>query len=170
LATLAGFDEDLAAQVNQLSNRLRGLLTQIHPLWNERSAPSCTTRQALDEQTVVVTGTGAAAQVLPRLAEQLQTRPCASGRHRRRGGRCAGSSTPTPRPDSSSSNATGTSTADPVPGRGGLFPVDGRAELNEVAWILPSGRGSPWMATIDLGSATAGGRPAVAAHRAGLDG
>ena len=31
LAMLAGFDEDLAGQVNQVSNRLRGLLTQIHP-------------------------------------------------------------------------------------------------------------------------------------------
>lgn len=31
LAMLAGFDEDLAAQVNQLSNRIRGLLVQIHP-------------------------------------------------------------------------------------------------------------------------------------------
>lgn len=31
LGMLAGFDEDLAAQVNQLSNRIRGLLTQIHP-------------------------------------------------------------------------------------------------------------------------------------------
>src|SRR5207344_2591690 len=31
LAMLAGFDEDLAAQINQVSNRIRGLLTQIHP-------------------------------------------------------------------------------------------------------------------------------------------
>ncbi len=31
LAMLAGFDEDLAAQINQVSNRMRGLLTQIHP-------------------------------------------------------------------------------------------------------------------------------------------
>lgn len=28
---LCGFDDDLAAQVNQTSNRIRGLLTQIHP-------------------------------------------------------------------------------------------------------------------------------------------
>lgn len=31
LAMLSGFDEDLAAQINQVSNRMRGLLTQIHP-------------------------------------------------------------------------------------------------------------------------------------------
>lgn len=31
LAMLSGFDEDLAAQINRVSNRLRGLLTQIHP-------------------------------------------------------------------------------------------------------------------------------------------
>ncbi len=31
LAMLSGFDEDLAAQINQVSNRVRGLLTQIRP-------------------------------------------------------------------------------------------------------------------------------------------
>lgn len=31
LAMLCGFDDDLAAQVTQTSNRIRGLLTQIHP-------------------------------------------------------------------------------------------------------------------------------------------
>lgn len=31
LATLCGFDDDLAAQITQTSNRIRGLLTQIHP-------------------------------------------------------------------------------------------------------------------------------------------
>jgi len=31
LAMLCGFDEDLAGQINQVSNRARGLLTQIHP-------------------------------------------------------------------------------------------------------------------------------------------
>ena len=31
LAMLAGFDDDLAAQITATSNRLRGLLTQIHP-------------------------------------------------------------------------------------------------------------------------------------------
>ncbi len=31
LAMLTGFDLDLSRQVNQVSNRIRGLLTQIHP-------------------------------------------------------------------------------------------------------------------------------------------
>lgn len=31
LSMLCGFDDDLAAQITQVSNRLRGLLTQIHP-------------------------------------------------------------------------------------------------------------------------------------------
>ncbi|MEE1622710.1 IS110 family transposase, partial [Zafaria sp. Z1313] len=31
LSMLCGFDDDLAAQATQVSNRLRGLLTQIHP-------------------------------------------------------------------------------------------------------------------------------------------
>ena len=107
LAMLAGFDEDLAAQVNQLSNRIRGLLTQIHPALERvlgarlqhpaalellqrypspqalrsagrtrvaarlrRRAPRLADRlaeqimAALGEQTVVVTGTDAAALVL----------------------------------------------------------------------------------------------------------
>lgn len=114
LAMLAGFDGDLAAQVNQLSNRIRGLLTQIHPALERvlgprlqhpaalellqrypspsalraagrariaarlrRRAPRLADRltddvvAALAEQTVVVTGTDAAALVLPQLAEQL---------------------------------------------------------------------------------------------------
>lgn len=114
LAMLAGFDEDLAAQVSQLSNRIRGLLVQIHPALERvlgprlqhpaaldllerypspqalraagrarlatrlrRRAPRIGDRladdivAALGEQTVVVTGTDAAALVLPQLAEQL---------------------------------------------------------------------------------------------------
>jgi transposase len=31
LVMLSGFDEDLAGQINRTSNRVRGLLTQIHP-------------------------------------------------------------------------------------------------------------------------------------------
>ena len=116
LAMLAGFDEDLAEQINQTSNRIRGLLTQIHPALERalgphlqhpavldalqrypspeamrtagrtrltarlrKLAPRMAERlaeaimQALSEQSVVVTGTNAAAQVLPRLAEQLAT-------------------------------------------------------------------------------------------------
>ena len=31
LSVLCGFDDDLAGQITQVSNRIRGLLTQIHP-------------------------------------------------------------------------------------------------------------------------------------------
>lgn len=116
LVMLAGFDEDLAEQTNQVSNRIRGLLTHIHPALERvigpdlqhpavldllqrypspramhsagrrrlearlvEGAPRIAGRLAasivvaLGEQTVVVTGTSAAAQVLSRLAEQLAT-------------------------------------------------------------------------------------------------
>jgi transposase len=114
LTMLSGFDEDLAGQINQVSNRIRGVLTQIHPALERvlgpklghpavldlverypsprllrsagrgrlaarlrKLAPRIGDRiaeevwAALDKQTVVVTGTDAAAKVLPRLAEQL---------------------------------------------------------------------------------------------------
>ncbi|MFJ8894304.1 IS110 family transposase [Leifsonia sp. NPDC102414] len=117
LSMLCGFDEDLAGQITQVSNRIRGLLTQIHPALERvigprldhpaildllqhypspaamraagekrlrnrllKNAPrkgrvwAAEIITALGEQTVVVTGTAAAAAalVLPRLAEQLQ--------------------------------------------------------------------------------------------------
>src|SRR5665811_1359092 len=121
LSMLCGFDDDLALQVNATSNRIRGLLTQIHPglervlgprighravldLLQRYSSPQALAAAgekrlanrltklaprmgkqlagdiitALGEQTVVVVGTGAAATVLPRLAEQL------AGLHRQR--------------------------------------------------------------------------------------
>jgi len=114
LAMLSGFDEDLAGQINQVSNRIRGLLTQTHPALERvlgprldhpavldllerypspqllasagrarlesrlrKLAPRIGDRiaaevwAALAEQTVVVSGTTAAAKVMPRLAEQL---------------------------------------------------------------------------------------------------
>jgi transposase len=116
LVMLSGFDEDLAGQINRTSNRVRGLLTQIHPALERAIGPRLTHPAVLDvlqkypspqamqnagrarlanrmrklapriadrlaaditdalkEQTVVVAGTNAAAQVLPRLAEQLAT-------------------------------------------------------------------------------------------------
>ena len=36
---LCGFDDDLAAQMTQVSNRLRGFLTQIHPSLGRVSGP-----------------------------------------------------------------------------------------------------------------------------------
>lgn len=114
LSMLCGFDDDLAGQITQVSNRIRGLLTQIHPALERvlgprldhlaildllQRYPSPTAMRtagekrlasrlltnaprkgrvwaaeiitALGEQTVMVTGTDAAALVLPRLAEQL---------------------------------------------------------------------------------------------------
>jgi hypothetical protein len=44
LTMLCGFDDDLAAQITQTSNRIRGLLTQIHPAWNESSGRASTIR------------------------------------------------------------------------------------------------------------------------------
>ncbi|MEV7768196.1 IS110 family transposase [Microbacterium sp. NPDC086615] len=116
LTMLCGFDDDLAAQITQVSNRIRGLLTQIHPALERvigahldhpamltllRKHPSPEAMRtagtkrlgnlllkhaprkgrvwaeeitaALGQQTVTVTGTNAAALVLPRLAAQLQT-------------------------------------------------------------------------------------------------
>ena len=115
LAVLAGFDDDLLAQTTAARNRLRGLLTQIHPglertigshlhhygildalaMWptpqklktaglghvrnrikkhNPRLAERITEAifEALDAQTVVVAGTGAAATIVPILAGQLK--------------------------------------------------------------------------------------------------
>lgn len=115
LKVLVGFDEDLAAEATRLSNRIRGLLTQIHPALERVVGPRLTTKQglavieqlggpegmagvtkskllrviakayprgaqdfadaittALGEQTVVVAGTAAAEQVLPKLAASLR--------------------------------------------------------------------------------------------------
>lgn len=118
LSMLCGFDDDLAKQATATSNRVRGLLTQIHPALERvigphldhrampellakyptpaalrkagrtrveallrRHAPRAGKRwaaevfTALDAQTVVVAGTGAAGIVLPQLARSLaQTR------------------------------------------------------------------------------------------------
>ena len=114
LTVLSGFDDDLAQQITATSNRIRGLLTQIHPALERvlgprmdhpavldlletwpipadltkagkskvrsrllKRAPRIGARlteeifAALAAQTVVVTGTNAAAVVLPRLAAQL---------------------------------------------------------------------------------------------------
>lgn len=115
LEMIVGFDDDLAGEVTRIANRLRGLLTQIHPHLErvvgpriqhpavltllERfgspaqirkagrrrlvtlirpKAPRMAERlvdeifTALDEQTVVVPGTDAAALIVPSLAASLQ--------------------------------------------------------------------------------------------------
>lgn len=115
LTMLVGFDADLLQQQTATKNRLRGLLTHIHPAldgvlgpelnrhgvlavleqWptppdlvmaGERRIARFLTRQgsrkgpllaaeivqALARQTVIVAGTAAAAQIIPRLAQQLR--------------------------------------------------------------------------------------------------
>ncbi|MEU9126487.1 IS110 family transposase [Streptomyces sp. NPDC048506] len=115
LEMIVGFDDDLAGEATRISNRLRGLLTQIHPSLErvlgprldhpavltmlERfgspaelrkagrrrltnlarpKAPRMAERlvsdifTALDEQTVVVPGTDAAALIVPSLAGSLR--------------------------------------------------------------------------------------------------
>jgi transposase len=114
LHMIVGFDDDLAGEVTRVANRLRGLLTQIHPhlervlgpriqhpavltLLEQFGSPKAIRKAgrrrlitllrpkaprmaerlvediftALDEQTVVVTGTDAAAVIVPKLARNL---------------------------------------------------------------------------------------------------
>ncbi|MFD9334941.1 IS110 family transposase [Streptomyces sp. NPDC060028] len=116
LEMIAGFDDDLATESTRTKNRLRGLLTQIHPSLEKvlgprldhpavlamlerfgspaqlrkagrrrlvtllrSKAPRMAERlvedifTALDEQTVVVPGTDAAALVVPSLASSLSS-------------------------------------------------------------------------------------------------
>ncbi|MFE5549690.1 IS110 family transposase [Streptomyces sp. NPDC056534] len=115
LEMIVGFDDDLAGETTRISNRLRGLLTQIHPSLERLLGPrvqhpavlklldqfgsSAQIRKAgrrrlvtsirpkaprmaerlvediftaLDEQTVVLLGTDAAALIVPSLAASLQ--------------------------------------------------------------------------------------------------
>src|SRR6478609_5538677 len=44
LSMIAGFDDDLAGGSTRIANRLRGLLTQIHPSWNGSWARASNTR------------------------------------------------------------------------------------------------------------------------------
>ncbi len=115
LQMIVGFDDDLASEATRLSNRLRGLFTQIHPhlegvlgprmqhpavlrLLDQFGSPAQIRKAgrrrlialirpkaprmaerliddvftALNEQTVVVPGTDAAALIIPSLASSLQ--------------------------------------------------------------------------------------------------
>ncbi|QIK06131.1 IS110 family transposase [Streptomyces sp. Je 1-4] len=115
LEMIVGFDDDLAGEATRVSNRLRGLLTQIHPslervlgprvqhpavlkLLDQFGSPAQIRKAgrrrlvslmrpkaprmaerlvediftALDEQTVVVPGTDAAALIVPSLTRSLQ--------------------------------------------------------------------------------------------------
>ncbi len=46
LKVLVGFDEDLAAEATRLSNRIRGLFTQVHPALERVVGPRLTTNRA----------------------------------------------------------------------------------------------------------------------------
>ncbi len=86
LTMLCGFDDDLAAQVTQTSNRIRGLLAQTHPALERYPSPAAlaaTSEKTLANRltklaphgqkpaAVIVPGTQAATIVMPRLAQQL---------------------------------------------------------------------------------------------------
>ena len=47
LKVFSSFDEDLAAEATRLSNRIRGLLTQIHPALERAIGPRLATKQGL---------------------------------------------------------------------------------------------------------------------------
>lgn len=47
LKVLVGFDDDLAGEATRLSNRIRGLLTQVHPALERVLGPRLTTKQGL---------------------------------------------------------------------------------------------------------------------------
>jgi len=47
LKVLVGFDEDLSGEATRLSNRIRGLLTQIHPALERVLGPKLTTKAGL---------------------------------------------------------------------------------------------------------------------------
>lgn len=90
LTMLVGFDQDLAAEVTCTSNRIRGLLTQFSPSLERVLGPRLDQQavtwlkaprmaqclidkifDALDEQTVLVTGTGTLDVVVTSLARSL---------------------------------------------------------------------------------------------------
>ena len=70
LTVLAGFDEDLAHETTRALNRIRSLLTQIHPADPEVLVNQIFT--ALSEQTVVVPATASVELVIPRVAGQVK--------------------------------------------------------------------------------------------------
>jgi len=111
LAMLCGFDDDLAAQITQVGNRVRGLLTQIHPRAGTRHrAATGSPRDSRLAATVAVTGAVArsgreanrdadaetCAPQGPRLGlrDHHRARPAVRGRHWHQRG---GARDPTPR-------------------------------------------------------------------------
>jgi transposase len=93
LTMLCGFDDDLAAQVTQTSNRIRGLLTQIHPALERilgprldhpavldllERYPASTSEKTLANRLTKLAprmGKGLAAEIVQALSEQAVTVP-----------------------------------------------------------------------------------------------
>src|SRR5664279_2425281 len=83
LSLLCGFDDELVGQMTATSNRIRGLLMQIHPALERVLGPHLDHPAVLDLLQKYPTPTamkaagkvrlGSARAVLPRLAEQLAT-------------------------------------------------------------------------------------------------
>jgi transposase len=86
LMLLCGFDDDLAAQITQVSNRLRGLLTQIHPALERvlgphldhpavldllQTYPTPKTLAALSRQRLIMRLKKLAPRMAKRLAEEI---------------------------------------------------------------------------------------------------
>ena len=87
LMLLCGFDDDLAAQITQVSNRLRGLLTQIHPALERVLGPHLDHPAVLDLLQRYPTPAALAAvgrqrlitrlkKLAPRMAERLAEGVC----------------------------------------------------------------------------------------------
>ena len=72
LMLLCGFDDDLAAQITQVSNRLRGLLTQIHPALERVLGPHLDHPAVLDLLQRYPTPGALAAVSRPRLVTRLK--------------------------------------------------------------------------------------------------
>ena len=72
LMLLCGFDDDLASQITQVSNRLRGLLTQIHPALERVLGPHLDHPAVLDLLQRYPTPGALAAVSRPRLLTRLK--------------------------------------------------------------------------------------------------
>lgn len=72
LMLLCGFDGDLVAQITQVSNRLRGLLTQIHPALERLLGPHLDHPAVLDLLQRYPTPAALAAMTRQRLATRLK--------------------------------------------------------------------------------------------------
>ncbi|MFC3398818.1 IS110 family transposase [Microbacterium amylolyticum] len=80
LAMLCGFDEDLAGQITQFTNRIRGLLTQIHPALERVLGPRLDHPAILDALEHYASPAGFRAAGEKRIANRLIKRAPRKGR------------------------------------------------------------------------------------------